>query len=381
MSVISSTDVDIFRRLGNPEVVDVSAAGAGTTRQIASQMRRAIESAVAARRDVEGEDEEDDAETTPEASPEPAPTRREHQQEVGATDGTATRKSTALGEASSRASPERGPSRLSQAMASVGALRLAPTYPASDDLAPGVTTTARPVMVEAGDNSDEEEDAPPRPRAPPASEARAATSAESSSDPEQIRLEKQGYLIELQGLERRGVALSRSFSMRDSVAELEFELQKQQSCLSTANAVSFMRDSLKMAFNGVEIANNRLGPFLSIDGWADSITADMKRFDNALERLYKRYWRKSQMSPLMELAWIIVGSLVAHHFKQKFFGPVRSVFPVSTTTAPPAAAAAPPAARRPPPAARATFPDRLSAASARERPTSRPTLRPPLSVF
>ena len=207
-----------------------------------------------------------------------------------------------------------------------------------------------------------------------------------------MRLEKQGLLIELQGLERKGVALSRAFGMGDSVAELEFELQKQQSCMSTANAVAFMRDSLRMAFNGVEIANSRLGPFLSIDGWADSMTSDMRRFDNALERLYKRYWRKSQMSPLMELAWIIGGSLMAHHFKQKFFGPARPVASGATSAsvgapAPPpppraaagaggaAGAAAP--ARNAPTLRRST----AGALSATRPPVTRPTLRPPTAVF
>jgi hypothetical protein len=227
---------------------------------------------------------------------------------------------------------------------------------------------------------------PPPPPAPaPAthepSEADSDDVAERSRDPEKIRIEKQGYLIELQGLERKGIVLSRQFSMNDSIAELEFEVQKQQSTLSTANAVSFMRDSLRMAFSGIEIANNRLGPFLSIDGWATTMTSDMKRFDNALERLYKRYWRKQQMSPIMELAWIILGSLVAHHFKSKFFGPTRprGEEPSRPPAAPPAATRAPPTLRRGTPA-QAPPPAGLDSPP-KARPAVRPVLRPPTSLF
>ena len=365
MSEISSTDVDIFRRLGNPEIVDVNAAGS-TTRQIAAQMRQAIETAVAASRrgdaDEEGEEEEEEA---PRAA-------------------NATRASESGG--------ARPPSRLAQAMAAAGVVAAA-AAPVSQEaiVAPALRVTQpRPAAVstpeppprappaqasrvpaaqrtasDAGDSDDEDEELPP----PPPSRAR---------DPEEVRLEKQGLLIELQGLERKGVTLSRAFGMGDSVAELEFELQKQQSCVSTANAVAFMRDSLRMAFNGVEIANNRLGPFLSIDGWADSMTSDMRRFDNALERLYKRYWRKSQMSPLMELAWIIGGSLLAHHFKQKFFGPARPPSPAQPSPSVPAPSPQRSSSAAPPPPRSAPT---LRRSSAGPPPATRPTLRPPSAVF
>jgi hypothetical protein len=338
MSEISSTDVDIFRRLGNPEVVDVNGAG-NTTRQITAQMRQAIETAMAARRNDDDDDDDDEPRRPSATVPTSAST----------------------------------PSRLAQAMASAAA-------------APGERASAAPAAPSSP---------PPPPRpvqqqqqqqrrpAPEPSEAGSddgdAAAAPQSKDAEQIRLEKQGYLIELQALERKGVTLSRTFSMRDSVTELEFEVQKQQSALSTANAVSFMRDSLRMAFNGIEIANSRLGPFLSIEGWAESMTSDMKRFDNALERLYKRYWRKQQMSPLMELAWIILGSLAAHHFKQKLFGPhVRPVHVAAGPSPQPRGQPkAQPTLRRGTPAQPAAPPTAFEKA----RPAVRPVLRPPTALF
>ena len=139
-------------------------------------------------------------------------------------------------------------------------------------------------------------------------------------DSEEERLEKQGYLIELTNMKQKGIELSRTFTLEDSLAELEFEVQKQNNNLSTRNSVTFMRDMLRIGINGLEIGNNRFGPFLSIDGWAESVTSDMSKYEHALERIYKRYWRKSQMSPIMELGWLLVGSMVAWHFKSKFFG-------------------------------------------------------------
>ena len=91
--------------------------------------------------------------------------------------------------------------------------------------------------------------------------------------------------------------------------------------MTTRHTVAFMRDMMRIVINGIEIGNSRFGPFLSIDGWAESVTQDMTKYEHPLERIYKRYWRKTQMSPVMELAWLLVGSMVAWHFKSKFFGP------------------------------------------------------------
>ena len=155
---------------------------------------------------------------------------------------------------------------------------------------------------------------------PESDEEAGASTSKTHGKPDDERLEKQGYLIELQALEGKGVKLSRRFTMKDSLSEIEFELQKQNSNMMTENTVSFMRDTLRLLISGVEIGNDRMGPFLALDGWAESLTSDMKRYDHALERLYKRYWRKNQMSPVMELGWLILGSMVTFHFKNKFFG-------------------------------------------------------------
>ena len=117
--------------------------------------------------------------------------------------------------------------------------------------------------------------------------------------------------------------------MNDSIAELEFEIQKQQNNMTTRQHVTFMRDMLKIGINGLEIANTRFGPFLSIDGWAETVTQDMNKYEPPLEKLYRRYFRRSQMSPVMELAWLLVGSMSAFHFKNKFFAP-----PQTTRSAP-----------------------------------------------
>ena len=376
MSVVSSTDVEIFRRLGNPEIVDANGAG-NSTRQIAAQMRQAIEQAVASQR-IEECGRESACSSENETVPQVRTSRLSE----------AVRAAQELAQLppaqqAPPASPASAPATVLPAPvpAPVPALVL-PAPPVQQAVAAQQRVDADARRVQANVPASLPVQAPREaPAQPPASPAAASDSEDEAAEAapqrgaEGTRLEKQGYLIELQALQRKGVTLSRDFSMRDSIAELEFELQKQSSLLGTVNAVAFMRDTMRMAIHGLEIANSRLGPFLSLDGWADSMTGDMKRFDNALERLHKAYFRKKQMSPIMELAWVVLGSLVAHHFKAKFFGTSSRLPPQARPEPEGGSARAAAEARQPKAGASGRAP------YAALRAKARPTLRPPSSMF
>jgi len=381
MSVVSSTDVECFRRLTNPEVVDVNGAGT-TTRQIAQQMRQAMEQVVAAQQQQQQQQQQtekhgggDRSDSSDEESQAPREKARPPPAKAAA---PASRLATAM-LAAAQTQPPAPPAPSCASAAQPASLPVvppaAPLRPTA--AAPGREPPASPPPAEPEENnkdSDSSEDEQEK---------------ETAQDAESRRLEKQGFLIELQALQAKGVRLSRAFSMKDSLTELEFELQKQNSNLSSAAAVANLKDMMRIGFNGLEMANARFGPFLCMDGWAEAITSDMKRFDNSLEKLHKRYWRKQQMSPLMELGMIIVGSLVMHHFKTKLFGPVR---PPAAATPRPAAAEAPPVAAPAAPRLRRGTPaqaqphaggsllgrERAATAAA---PATRPVLRPPTAVF
>jgi len=376
MSVVSSTDVECFRRLTNPEVVDVNGAGT-STRQIAQQMRQAMEQVVAAQHSEELSKHKDDS-SEDEAS---------EKSKSKAPAGAASRLARAMHALQN--TPERPPlppPLLAEVRPPTAAQSsssgLSAGTPSSLPVAPQI-----PQRFSAPAES-RSEARPPSAATAPREEDKASSSEDEDDasttcvkkDPETVRLEKQGYLIELQALRSKGVKLSREFSMKDTLTELEFEVQKQNSNLNATAAVSNMKDMMRIGFNGLEMANARFGPFLCMDGWAESLTSDMKRFDNALEKLYKRYWRKQSMSPVMELGMIILGSLAMHHFKSKLFGPVRPPPKVPAATAMPSQ---PESVSPPPPRLRRGTPAQTPMANQRDpsRTALRPTLKPPTAMF
>jgi hypothetical protein len=282
VSCVSSTDLNLFKKLSNPIVCDVEislpSGGRGKTAEKAADkktesMRQALSKAAA-----KGDDDDDDESRT--------------------------------GAAPSNAAPPRKASALSEAIKKAETAKTTP--------APAAPASAKTKEAET-DSSDEDRATKAKVQQQPSAVKADSKSSDAKDTPED-RLEKQAYLIELQGLESKGKILSRTFSMADSVAELEFEVTKQNASISTANSVAFMRDTMKLVISGVEIANAKLGPFLTIDGWATTACSDMTRYDHALEKIYKRYFRRQQMSPVLELAWLLLGSLFMHHFKAKIFG-------------------------------------------------------------
>lgn len=314
-SVVSSTDLQIFKRLANPDIADVELLPVSSTkeaqRKATASMRAAIEKAAG---------NTDEAAAAPATSAAPrsaleaamdqarnaALSRQEKTQEPRVeTPPQSPKSNKACDDNSPMCRQEGGGDTRHKAPPLDGDRPPPPSYPPPPE--PSVAPERR--RSQAPEPASDSEDDRTR-----------SSGARASERGHDERMEKQGYLIELRRMQARGVQLSRRFTESDSLEELEFEVAKQNAAISTENSVSFMRDMLRLVITGLEIGNNKLGPFLSIDGWAEATTQDMHRYDHALERLHRRYFRKQQMSPIMEMGWLLLGSLAMWHFKSKFLG-------------------------------------------------------------
>ena len=81
--------------------------------------------------------------------------------------------------------------------------------------------------------------------------------------------------------------------------------------------MNMMRDGLRMMCTGIEMLNGRV-KLLDLDGWSAQVCNDLSKYDPALSKLYRKYWRRSySSSPEMEVAMGLIGSLGMYHFKRK----------------------------------------------------------------
>jgi hypothetical protein len=140
-------------------------------------------------------------------------------------------------------------------------------------------------------------------------------------DSTDVMLEKQASLLELQRLRQQGVRLSKDFTMDDSLQSMQFEIRRHVMELQEGRTLGLMRDGMSLFFTGMEMANQKWGPVLDLNGWAAEVCKDKERFDPALARLYRKYYRRSQMSAEMELLMAVGASAVMFHMSKKFTPP------------------------------------------------------------
>jgi len=398
VSTISATDVEVFKRLANPVVVDVQVETRSrkATAEIRQAMEKATEGSAAATTLPSETAPNDDVESLTESVASSQQTTRksnfQRAQEIAASEATdvlhSHKKPTVE---SSDKSPKQFCHQQSLSVSEKAASGRSPPLPSF----PSNQASVLPTLTKRDGDADGTRASASASSAACSTRQRREMEKEDDQeneetmgkqhevrknpprDSEGARIEKQGYIIELANMSQKGIPISRHFTMQDSVAEMEFEIEKQNNNTTTRQHVVFMRDMMKIGINGLEIANSRFGPFLSIDGWAESVTSDMTKYEPPLEKLYRRYYRRSQMSPVMELAWLLVGSMAAFHFKNKWFQPQHN------THAPPMdhQQRKPRDAQGDAPNNYTPSPNARSRAATSSARSTRPVLRPPSSLF
>lgn len=130
-------------------------------------------------------------------------------------------------------------------------------------------------------------------------------------------LEKQQVLLDMERLKLQGIQLSKHWTVDDRLDDMQFEVRRHLMHVDEQNNVSMLRDAMKLACTALEMGSVRFN-MLDLDGWSNEVCGDMKRYDQPLGRLYRKYWKRGfSSSPEMELAFALVGSAGMFHFKKK----------------------------------------------------------------
>ena len=136
---------------------------------------------------------------------------------------------------------------------------------------------------------------------------------------EQLK-EKFFYLRKLEEIEKKGITLSKKYSMQSSLDEMKGEYEMIKSDKEKKASVKFQQKCLMACITGLEFLNNKFDPFdLKLDGWAESVNENVDEYDEVFGELHEKYASKAKIAPELKLLFMLGGSAVMVHMTNTMF--------------------------------------------------------------
>jgi hypothetical protein len=137
---------------------------------------------------------------------------------------------------------------------------------------------------------------------------------------EEILKEKFNYLRKLEMLEKKGIRLSKQYTMDSSLEEMIGEYETIKSEREKENSVKFQGRMLMAAVTGLEFLNNRFDPFdFKLDGWSEQVNENIDDYDEVFGELHEKYSTKAKMAPELKLLFQLSGSAIMLHMTNTMF--------------------------------------------------------------
>ena len=145
-------------------------------------------------------------------------------------------------------------------------------------------------------------------------------SMESKMSKEEMLREKFKYLRKLEGLEKKGIELSKKYTMDSSLQEMMGEYETIMDEKSKQNSVKFQGNMLMAVINGIEYLNGKFDPFdIKLDGWSDQVNENLNDYDDIFSELHEKYKSKASMAPELKLLFQLGGSAMMVHMTNTMF--------------------------------------------------------------
>jgi hypothetical protein len=145
-------------------------------------------------------------------------------------------------------------------------------------------------------------------------------SSEPKLSKDDLLREKFKYLRKLESLEKKGVELTKKYSMDSNLQEMIGEYEMIMEEKQKLNSVKFQGNMMMAIINGIEFLNNRFDPFdIKLDGWGEQITENINDYDDVFAELYEKYKSKATMAPELKLLFQLGGSALMVHMSNTMF--------------------------------------------------------------
>jgi len=137
---------------------------------------------------------------------------------------------------------------------------------------------------------------------------------------EELLREKFKYLRKLEALEKKGVELSKKYTMESSLQEMQGEYETIMDEKNKQNSIKFQGNMLMAVINGIEFLNNKFDPFdIKLDGWSSQFEENMNDYDEIFGELHEKYKSKATMAPELKLLFQLGGSAMMVHMSNTMF--------------------------------------------------------------
>lgn len=151
--------------------------------------------------------------------------------------------------------------------------------------------------------------------------------AQGSSEPVQpssgyktIEDEKADLLNKLERFKKKGINLSKKFTIQSDIEELRTEYKRITYSIEADQSIRFQRRMLMACVTGIEFLNKRYDPFdIHLDGWSESMMENIDDYDNVFEELYVKYKDKVAVAPEIRLIMMVGGSAMMFHLSSSMF--------------------------------------------------------------
>lgn len=147
----------------------------------------------------------------------------------------------------------------------------------------------------------------------------AETSTPNMNKDELLR-EKLKYLRKLENLEKKGVELTKKYTMDSCLQEMIGEYEMIMEEKSKQNSVKFQGNMMMALINGIEFLNGKLDPFdVKLDGWGEQIGENISDYDEIFGELHEKYKSKATIAPELKLLFQLGGSALMVHMTNTMF--------------------------------------------------------------
>ena len=137
---------------------------------------------------------------------------------------------------------------------------------------------------------------------------------------DELLREKFKFLRKLEALEKKGVELSKKYSMDSSLQEMQGEYETIMEEKTKQNSVKFQGNMLMAIINGIEFLNNKFDPFdVKLDGWSEQVQENINDYDDIFGELHEKYKSKASMAPELKLLFQLGGSAMMVHMTNTMF--------------------------------------------------------------